>query len=53
MIAELLFAMVIALAVLVSLVWLLEGYKKERDTQQDPTPMLGVVLPNKKDKNDE
>jgi len=53
---ELLFVLVIGLAVVASVTWLVDGYKKElrdRQNQRDVSPMLGVVLPNKKDKKDE
>lgn len=53
---ELLFVLVIGLAVVASVTWLVDGYKKElrdRQNQRDVSPLLGVVLPNKKDKKDE
>jgi hypothetical protein len=53
---EVFFVLVIGLAVVGSITWLLDGYKKELRDQQnkrDVSPMLGVVLPNKKDKKDE
>jgi len=53
---EVFFVLVIGLAVVASITWLLDGYKKELRDQQnkrDVSPMLGVVLPNKKDKKDE
>ena len=52
--AELLFVLVIGLAIVTSIAWLVDGYKKElKQKQNDVAPLLGVVLPNKKDKNDE
>jgi len=54
--AEILFATVIASAAVLAIVWLLEDYKKaqkRRQTKEDHAALLGVVLPNKKDKKDE
>jgi hypothetical protein len=53
---EVFFVLVIGLAVVASITWLLDGYKKElknKQKQRNVAPMLGVVLPNKKDKKDE
>ena len=54
--AEIIFFLVIGLAVVTSISWLVDGYKKElnnRQKQKDLAPLLGVTLPNKKDKKDE
>ena len=54
--AEIFFVLVIGLAVVTSISWLVDGYKKElknRQKQKDLAPLLGVTLPNKKDKKDE
>jgi hypothetical protein len=54
--AEIVFVLVIGLAVVTSVSWLVDGYKKElknRQKQKDLAPLLGVTLPNKKDKKDE
>jgi hypothetical protein len=43
---ELLFVLVIGLAVVASVTWLVDGYKKElrdRQNQRDVSPLLGVL----------